>query len=140
MKMGLFLLFLICAVWQDGRTREIRGELLLIFGVIGTVSCFALERQPWLILTSSAVGMVILFLSHVTQGGIGSGDGWFFIIAGLFLNPLENIMLFLSGLFFCGLFGLALSAAAFVRQRQIRKLRVPFLPFLIPACLWLRFI
>lgn len=138
--MRLFLLFLICAVWQDSRTREIRGELLFIFGVIGTVSCFALGRQPWMILTSSAVGMGILLLSHITQGGIGAGDGWFFIIAGLFLNPLENIMLFLSGLFFCGLFGLALSAAAFVKRRRIRKLRVPFLPFLIPACLWLRFI
>ena len=48
-------------------------------------------------------------------------------------------MLLISGQIFCGIFGLAIMVGAQIGtgRENIRKLRLPFLPFLLPASLWM---
>ena len=48
-------------------------------------------------------------------------------------------MLVISGQIFCGIFGLAIMVGAQIGtgRENIRKLRLPFLPFLLPASLWM---
>ena len=79
----------------------------------------------------------LLILGQITDGGIGEGDGWFFIVTGFFLEPAENFMLFLSGLIFCSVYSLAYMAASFIGGVGVRQKRLPFLPFLLPVGLWL---
>ena len=82
-------------------------------------------------------GIFLLILGQITDGGIGEGDGWFFIVTGFFLEPTENFMLFLSGLIFCSVYSLAYMAASFIGGVCVRQKRLPFLPFLLPVGLWL---
>lgn len=132
-----FLVILIYAVWQDMKYRSLGRRFLLLAGVTGCIFCIGSGREWTAALLSSAVGVVLLGLGFATGGEIGEGDGWFFIITGLFLKPEENFILFLSGISFCSLYSLTLAAAAFIGGGSIGKKKIPFLPYLLPVGLWL---
>ena len=84
-------------------------------------------------------GAVLLLFSRITAGKIGEGDGWFFVVSGLFLSWREAAVLFLSGLMLCGGYGLFVLAAGAAGGKDMRKKRLPFLPFLLPGGIWLFF-
>lgn len=135
--MKIFLLFLFGAAWQDARRKKISASLLWGFGLAGAAGCIIFQRDPALVFMSAAVGGGILILSRITEGGIGEGDGWFFVVSGLFLNPWENLLLFLSGLFLSALCGLLVLAVSFLSQTSMRGQRMAFLPFLVPGGIWI---
>lgn len=136
---AVFLIILVCGVWQDMRYRSVSRSFLILSGAAGGL-LYAASGYGWSrMLLSSAVGIVLLGLSILTDGGIGEGDGWFFVVTGLFLNPAENVILFLSGVVFCSVYSLTLAAAAFAGGRNIRRRKLPFLPYLLPIGLWLAF-
>ena len=86
------------------------------------------------------IGGILLFISRLIGGGIGEGDGWFFVVAGLFLSPGENGLLLLSGIFLSGIFSLLyVVAGALNGTWQRHRKSFPFLPFLLPAGLWITF-
>lgn len=138
-RAAVFAVILVCGVWQDMRYRSVSRGFLLASGLAG-VALYAASGFGWSrLLLSSAVGIVLLGLSHLTDGGIGEGDGWFFVVTGFFLEPAENMILFLSGVVFCSVYSLTLTAAVFAGSGNIRKRRLPFLPYLLPIGLWLAF-
>lgn len=139
MKQILFLILFLAAVRQDIKSRSLDGRFLMAGIGIGVIFCFLREREWISIFCAAAVGLVFLAAGRLTSGEIGEGDGWFFIITGLFLEPWENIMLAVSGLFLCFLFCLVLFAASFHNRKSVGKMRLPFLPFLIPGGLWIIF-
>ena len=106
-------------------------------GSLGAAVSLLSGRSVLGLLSSAAVGTFLLILGQITDGGIGEGDGWFFIVTGFFLEPAENFMLFLSGLIFCSVYSLAYMAASFIGGVGVRQKRLPFLPFLLPVGLWL---
>lgn len=97
------------------------------------------ERLPGEIVLAMIPGIMLLLLGMLTRGLLGEGDGWFFIVSGFFLGWQECVMLLISGQIFCGIFGLAIMVGAQIGtgRENIRKLRLPFLPFLLPASLWM---
>ena len=56
------------------------------------------KRSLIQMLLSGGIGLFLLILSKCTNGGIGEGDGWFFIVSGWYLDWQDNVQLFLSGL------------------------------------------
>ena len=94
----IFLIFLVWAVWQDLRSRTVGQGFLAAAGSLGAAVSLLSGRSVLGLLSSVAVGIFLLILGQITDGGIGEGDGWFFIVTGFFLEPTENFMLFLSGL------------------------------------------
>ncbi len=137
MSMGLFIIYLCLSVWQDIRCRCIRRGWFLLFGLFGLAVCIRNQTGPHELLFSAAIGIVLLVLNYVTEGKVGEGDGWFFIVSGLYLRPENNLLLFLSGMIFSSTYALALFATAFTERSGIGKKRIPFLPFLLPMGLWL---
>jgi len=136
--MKLFFLFLIAAAWQDLRTKHIGIEVLLAGAAAGLWSCIMNERFLGEILLAMLPGIGLLLLSVWTQGLLGEGDGWFFVVSGTFLGWKEIIFLLVFGQLFCGIFGLAVTMGAlFGTGAKIRRMRLPFLPFLLPAALWM---
>ena len=127
----IFLVFLVWAVWQDLRSRTVGQGFLAAAGSLGAAVSLLSGRSVLGLLSSAAVGIFLLILGQITDGGIGEGDGWFFI------EPAENFMLFLSGLIFCSVYSLAYMAASFIGGVCVRQKRLPFLPFLLPVGLWL---
>lgn len=110
----IFLIFLVWAVWQDLRSRTVGQGFLAAAGSLGAAVSLLSGRSVLGLLSSAAVGIFLLILGQITDGGIGEGDGWFFIVTGFFLEPTENFMLFLSGLIFCSVYSLAYMAASFI--------------------------
>ena len=100
----IFLIFLVWAVWQDLRSRTVGQGFLAAAGSLGAAVSLLSGRSVLGLLSSAAVGIFLLILGQITDGGIGEGDGWFFIVTGFFLEPTENFMLFLSGLIFCSVY------------------------------------
>lgn len=132
-----FLVFLTVAVGQDLRSRSVGQGFLAAAGGIGAAISLLSGRSLSEVTASVSAGILLLILGWITGGGIGEGDGWFFTVTGLFLEPAENWILLLSGLIFCSVYSLAYVAASLIGGGCVRKKRLPFLPFLLPVGLWL---
>ena len=120
--MNLFFVFLGTAAWQDLRTRSISLEVLAGGAAVGIITCIWKERLPGEIVLAMIPGIMLLLIGMLTRGLLGEGDGWFFIVSGFFLGWQECVMV---------------GAQIGTGRENIRKLRLPFLPFLLPASLWM---
>ncbi|MBQ5599384.1 MAG: prepilin peptidase [Lachnospiraceae bacterium] len=127
----LFSVILLFAAWQDWRWRSISMRFLLAAGMVGIGLSAALNRTLLQVVLSVVIGGLLLLLSKWTEGGIGEGDGWFFVVSGCYIDWQDNLCLFLSGLFLC--FGLSLCFIVLrLWKRKRKSITVPFLPFLLP--------
>ena len=112
---AIFMTFLLAASWQDLRNKSVSIWLYLGYGA----------------------AVVLLAAGRLTSGAIGSGDGMFFIVSGLYLSLNENIRLLLNGILWGGVFCLFLFLYGKKHGRNIHRMAVPFLPFLIPGWIWM---
>ena len=137
---SLFLLFLGIAAWQDLRTRSISLEVLTAGAAAGMAVCVLEGRGLEEIVPAMIPGIALLLINRFADGIIGEGDGLFFLVAGFFLEWKEIVLLLISGQFFCGIFGLAMAVSVMTiggGNGNLRKIRLPFLPFLLPIALWM---
>ena len=137
MKQMIFLCFLILAAYQDLKTKSIESRLFWLFGFLGAGICLIEKRSLSEVAVSCGIGVVLLLVSRWTQGGIGEGDGWFFVVSGLYLPKRANGALFLCGLSLCFLVSLPLAVMSVIRHGNGRKRSLPFLPFLLLPGIWL---
>ena len=114
-RMGVFLVFLLAAAWQDFGTKQISSEILWLSGTAAlvcqslSVLCLAFIKEAgaeetvlWFFLNAWGPylagvlpGAALLALSWLGCG-IGAGDGFFFLVSGLLLGLRHNL------LFLCG--------------------------------------
>lgn len=136
-KTGVFLAFLAAAAWQDLRRQSISVWLYIVFGAGGIL----LEKGFHPEMAGSAgVGILLLALGKLCRGAVGDGDGLFFVVSGLYLSAVDNIMLFMWGLMLCSIYSLFLIARCFLVHTGVRGKTVPFLPFLLPVWIWMVFL
>lgn len=129
----VFGIFLFTAAWQDGKTKSINMWLFGAAGAAGLAlsllqGTFGMDRM-----FSCLPGGGLLLLSRFTDEAIGAGDGFFFIVSGLFLNALMNLELMIYGIFLNGAVCAAIYLYNRMRGRDVRKKTIPFLPFLVPV-------
>ena len=133
----IFLIILGYAVWMDLRTKELSGTFLLGAACVGAVvlAVWGPAGENWQeTIFACGIGGILLFISRLIGGGIGEGDGWFFIVTGLFLDVSVNLILFLTGLGLCFVVSLPLAVKSTITRR---KTALPFIPFLVPAGMWI---
>ena len=116
---GGFLIFLAAAGYQDLKDRRIHICLFLAFGTAGAalkgihmvlelrsyIAGYGME-EAWIQAgkhfkdTGMAVmvGGALLALSAATGEGVGRGDGWFFVVSGIYLDFARNLLLLCGGL------------------------------------------
>lgn len=155
-RMGVFVVFLLAAAWQDFGTKQVSAEIFWLSGAaalvcqsmsvlslvfakdVGAVepvfSFFLNVWQPYL--AGVLPGAVLLLLSRLGVG-IGAGDGYFFLVSGLFLGLWRNLF-FLCGTVLCsGLFGLSYYVWCFTRGNHTAgKTELPLLPFAVVPGIW----
>lgn len=141
---GLFLCFLLAAAWQDFRRRRVEIRIYLIFGVLaaalGICRWLALGEAYGLLehMAGSALGGGLLAAGAASRGGIGAGDGCFFLVSGLMLGFWENLALLCYSTLCCGLFCLGYLVWCRVKGGEhAGKRTVPFLPFAVLPGVWL---
>ena len=144
----IYSLFLLQTAWHDLRKRQIPIWIFLLFGAVGVGVVFlSLSGFPGGIRVGTGIGSIAGFLPGIallsitacTRGQIGSGDGFFFLVSALYLSVRNLLLLLSSGLIFCSAFCLGMVIWGAWSGVNVRKMRLPFLPFLIPAWLWLLF-
>lgn len=159
-----FLLVLAVASWQDLRGRSIKVWVFAGFGGAGAVlrciqlmleigmacqgkdmyrACCLMGERLFDMGLAMAIGTGLLYLSWVTGEAVGRGDGWFFVISGLYLGAVRNLLLLAGGLGACFLMCLLLVIRNMAQGRpvrEIRRLRLPFLPFLLPSGIGVMFL
>ncbi|MEY8356543.1 prepilin peptidase [Lachnospiraceae bacterium 54-53] len=129
----VFGMFLLTGAWQDGREKSISVWLLVSAGFAGAAlsllrGTFGADR-----ILSCLPGCGLLLLSRFTDEAIGSGDGWFFLVSGLFLNALMNFKLLVYGTFLNGLICCGIYLFSRMRGNDVKKKSIPFLPSLVPV-------
>lgn len=156
-----FMLFLAAAAWQDLKERRIKICIFVIFGGAGAaLRCIQIGLELgmicrrtdlacvgeliWAHLSDTglavALGGGLLLLSAVTRGAVGRGDGWFFAVSGLYLGAVKNWLLLAGGLAGCFILCVILMIRGIAKGRSVRAMRLPFLPFLIPAGIGVMFL
>lgn len=133
----VFMTFLAAAAWQDLRKKSVSLWLYLGYGAAACAVWIVGRDFKITDLNGLPVGLVLLAAGRASGGAIGSGDGWFFVVSGLYLSLSQNVRLLLGGLLFCGLYCLFLILYAKVKGKNMRGRTVPFLPFLVPAWIWM---
>lgn len=130
-----FGIFLLAAAWEDGRRKSISIQLFISAGAAGIILCL-LQREDLISrLTGCLVGLALLVVSRLTNESVGTGDGCFFIISGLFFPVLFNLKLLVYGLSLCGIFCSLFFLINRVNGVDVGKEKIPFIPFLVPV--WL---
>lgn len=76
---------------------------------------------------SIAAGIAAVFLSFLTRGSVGLGDGIMLIVLGFYLPAAVNLGILLYALILSALFSLLLIAARHLSGKH----RLPFAPFLL---------
>ncbi len=139
MKEMLFLIFLAVAAWQDMRDKEIDAWLYVVFGGLiwfGKL-CFDGPVELWREAVNAVPGIALVLLSRLSGGAVGEGDGWFFVVAGVALGVRNAVALFFMSLFLCCLWCAGMAVWGWRRRISVRRKTVPFLPFVLPAVLWI---
>lgn len=166
-RMGIFVIFLMTAAWQDLKTKQIRIGGLCLSGAaalaVQALVVWSLSLKGdgtgadlgilWLwkawfpYLAGLLPGAALLVFSWLS-GGIGAGDGCFFLISGLFLGLADNLLLLCGAVLSSGLFGLGYYVFHCVnrcrnrsscqeRRLKIGKTEFPFLPFAVLPGIWI---
>ena len=88
----VLLLALFVVSWSDYKTQLLDTRQLILIGTIGILLCGSWETL-WQAISGASVGIGILFVAWCTRESIGFGDGWLFVVTGLFLGFKENAVL-----------------------------------------------
>lgn len=144
----LYSTFLIGAAWYDLKDRRIPVWLFYGFGILGMLgrlltlvsgfeerlSARALGIQ---FLTALLPGAALLAITFCSRGEIGAGDGCFFLVSACYLDAVLLFLLLVGGLFLCTSCSLGIVVWGIWGHVSVRRIRLPFLPFLVPVWLLL---
>ena len=76
-------------------------------------------------------GLIIMLISYVTRGQIGMGDGLIIAVIGLSFGLFMNLTLLTYGLFLSSITSILLLSF----KKANKKSTIPFIPFILIACL-----
>lgn len=155
-RMGVFLMFLLAAAWQDFGTKQVSTGLFWLSGTAAlvcqslSVLCLAFMKEvgaeepvlPFFLnawgpyLAGVLPGAALLALSWLGCG-IGAGDGLFFLVSGLLLGLRHNLLFLCGTILCCGLFGLGYYVWSRIRGNyEVGKTELPLLPFGVIPGIW----
>ena len=127
MEQGILLGMLGLYAVEDIRRRHITLPYLIIFGLLGIfLHMYFKDTSVVSILSGVAVGLGLIVLSVLTRGSIGMGDGFLFLVTGIFLGGGQNISLLMVSLLYAALFSLGVLVLG---KRNGKKKEIPFVPF-----------
>ena len=133
-----WLLCLTAVALADLKTRQVSFGVLFAGMVPGlwNLCNTDIESHIW----SISIGIFMLVLSRITEGALGEGDGWFFLLCALYWEILDVWILLLGGL---GI-GCIGGAGLFLYKSwtgSIKKVNatIPLLTCIWPVGVWLVF-
>ena len=127
---GLMLVLLGIASWGDWKRREISVNLLIVMSVFVIGSAFLLKRNSLLsVLGGIAIGLVVVYLSYITEQKIGYGDSWLIGVLGVYLGGTALLELMLIASLAASVCSLGYCACHGWNPNHT----LPFIPFMLVA-------
>lgn len=125
---GILLMY---SAYTDIRRREIDIIPVFVFAVLG-FGCmsFGYKVSVYSSLAGAMLGLFLVWLSILSKGVLGLGDGVLFIVLGLYLGHEKSVELLLLSLLLSAIY----SVVVLIRERNINK-EYPFVPFILAAYL-----
>jgi len=126
----LLTIFLGMETIEDIRSYSVRIWNIALFGTIGILlQIFANSQSIESILIGCSVGIILILLSRCKSLGLGSGDGWIFFVAGIYMGGLYNLLLCYWSILAIAVVGSALYYYKKSKKENTRK-EYPFVPFI----------
>ncbi|WP_162300536.1 prepilin peptidase [Anaerosacchariphilus polymeriproducens] len=132
----LIILLVICSI-EDIRKKVVHLPTVFCFSIVGLLlQYYQRNENIWSILGGMGIGVFVLFLSYITKGGVGNGDGILLITTGIYLGLKNNLLLFIIAVF-----GVSVWAFLLVIIKKISyRNEIPFIPFMLSAYMGMLFI
>lgn len=112
---------------EDMKQKKITVTFTLFSGIFGIFLHLVFQsRSIYEMLLGMLSGVFVLCLGHLTKGAVGTGDGIVFMLTGLYLGFMKNLMLMFLSFLLAGIFGLLLLLSGRCKKTK----RIPFIPFL----------
>ena len=139
----ILLIGLFCLAWVDFQTKRIKGKDLFVLAGIGLIikifslfcqkeqSFFEMCKIEFLINLPAAmmVGGVLFLVAKITREQMGIGDALVFLVTGIFLDFVQNLLLLIGTFLLVGIFSLVW----LVRKKEGRDDSVAMMPFTLAA-------
>ncbi|MCR5545944.1 MAG: A24 family peptidase [Lachnospiraceae bacterium] len=128
MEAGCLIGLLSLLAIEDMKTKQIPMVPVIICGIIGMVFHLIFQRRTiGDIVAGILIGVVLVGISILTKGKIGKGDGYLFMVTGVYLGFWKNLMLLWLACMIAGLVGLGM----ILFQKKNRYYQIPFVPFVL---------
>lgn len=125
----LLILLSICAI-EDLKHKEVTVTYILLFGILGVLlHLFYPQGSVYSMLWGLLLGVAVIWISILTHGEIGLGDGILLTVTGIYLGGYQNLELFLIGICLAGVWSLGI----ILLKKKKRKDKISFMPFLLMA-------
>lgn len=133
-KIVVLGVFLLIEGIRDLQKHKVSMITVMIAGILGVIFQFGIIQENGLkIIGGILIGIVLLLLAKMTREKIGYGDGWIFVVTGIYLGFHSNMYLLLLSLFLASLVSICL----LVFKKVNKKTELPFVPFILPGYLLL---
>ena len=133
-KIVVLGVFLLIEGIRDLQKHKVSMITVMIAGILGVIFQFGIIQENGLeILGGILIGIVLLLLAKITREKIGYGDGWIFVVTGIYLGFHSNMYLLLLSLFLASLVSICL----LVFKKVNKKTELPFVSFVLPGYLLL---
>ena len=134
LKIIILGIFLIAEGVRDLKKHRISMLSVMIAGVIGFILCALFIKDNIMsVLGGILIGVVMLLLAKFTEEKIGYGDGWVFMVTGIYLGLRANLYLLFVSLFLSAVVSMIL----LICKKAEYKTELPFVPFVLPGYLFL---
>lgn len=133
---SLAAVFLVINAYWDIRKRQVLLWSIWVFGVMGMIFLFLVEKEMILEgLCGILPGVFLMVCSYATRQAVGYGDGMAVLVCGLYLGLWETFAMLFYALFFCSV----VSVFMLILRKRTYKTGVPFLPYLCAGyvCVWI---
>jgi len=133
-KIVVLGVFLLIEGIRDLQKHKVSMITVMIAGILGVIFQFGIIQENGLkIIGGILIGIVLLSLAKITREKIGYGDGWIFVVTGIYLGFHSNMYLLLLSLFLASLVSICL----LVFKKVNKKTELPFVSFILPGYLLL---
>lgn len=133
-KIVVLGVFLLIEGIRDLQKHKVSMITVMIAGILGVIFQFGIIQENGLkIIGGILIGIVLLSLAKITREKIGYGDGWIFVVTGIYLGFHSNMYLLLLSLFLASLVSICL----LVFKKVNKKTELPFVSFVLPGYLLL---
>ena len=132
MEIGCLMGALSLLAVEDLRIKKIPVIPLMLTGIVGMIfHLMYWNRDIQDILGGISIGIVLYFISVITRGKIGKGDGVLFMVTGVYLGFWNNLILLWVACVMAGVVG----AGMMVAFKKNKDYKLPFVPFVLLAAL-----